>query len=315
MAINARRTFRPPLTFREGPGERSVFPGNLPSSRTPILVAFMFAMASTCWAQLPRSDALAARALGETPPLAADADTTATMSILELFYRGGWLMVPIAVMSVIVVAIAVERMLALRRSAILPRPLAKSLNEMVGERSFNRAALLQLCDRYPSSASRIVKTTLNSMGRPIGELERTVSEACQREAERLYTNVRTLNLASTITPLLGLLGTVWGMIQAFFATANMPIGSNKGAALAEGIYVALVTTFAGLSVAIPAAVLAHLFESRILRKLRGVEELLGKLLPQLSPPSDEKLRVDRGHNGPGPMTTPLPAVRRESKAS
>ena len=186
---------------------------------------------------------------------------------------------------------------------------------MVAHQSFNRATLLELCHRHPSSAARIVEATLNSIGRPIGELERTVSEACQREAERLYTNVRTLNLASTITPLLGLLGTVWGMIQAFFATANMPIGSNKGAALAEGIYVALVTTFAGLSVAIPAAVLAHLFESRILRKLRDVEELLGKLLPQLAPRNEEMLRVDSGHEGPRPRTTPLPTVRRESKAS
>jgi biopolymer transport protein ExbB len=236
------------------------------------------------------------------------------MPVLELLVRGGWLMVPIGIMSVVVVALGVERALALRRSQVLPTPLATSLEEMADRQSADAISLRRLCGQFPSSAARVAESVLHKIGRPAGELERSLGEAAQREADRLYTNVRTLNLASTITPLLGLLGTVWGMIQAFFATANMPIGSNKGQALAEGIYVALVTTFAALSVAIPAAVLAHVFETRILRLLRDVEQLLGGLLPQLDR-RDGQLRIDEPHELPGPMTTPRPTVRRDAKAS
>ena len=71
------------------------------------------------------------------------------------------------------------------------------------------------------------------------------------------------------------------MIQAFFATANLPTGANKAEHLAEGIYVALVTTFAGLSVAIPAAILAHWFEGRIQKLFRDLDETLLGLIPRL----------------------------------
>jgi biopolymer transport protein ExbB len=122
---------------------------------------------------------------------------------------------------------------------------------------------------------------LLKLGRPHAEVEHAVAEATERAAARLYANVRTLNLAAAISPLLGLLGTVWGMIKAFMATASMPLGANKAEHLAEGIYTALVTTFAGLAVAIPAAVLAHLFEGQIQARLRDVDQLLLSLLPQV----------------------------------
>ena len=82
------------------------------------------------------------------------------------------------------------------------------------------------------------------------------------------------------------------MIQAFYVTANLPDSANKGEALAQGIYVALVTTFAGLAIAIPAAVMAHYFEGRILRLLRHVESLAASLLPQVER-YEGKLRLDK----------------------
>ena len=271
--------------------------------------------AATVLAQANLAEQLSARALAERPVDDAHAaQQTIAMPVLDLLVRGGWLMLPIGLMSVVVVALGVERALALRRSQILPNRLAASLEEMADRQSANPIALGRLCGEFPSTAARVAEAILHKVGRPTSELERSLSEAAQREADRLYTNVRTLNLAATITPLLGLLGTVWGMIQAFFATANMPIGSNKGQALAEGIYVALVTTFAGLSVAIPAAVLAHMFETRILRLMRDVEQLLGGLLAQLEH-DDAQFRIDQPHDTPGPMTTPRPTVRRDAKAS
>jgi biopolymer transport protein ExbB len=131
---------------------------------------------------------------------------------------------------------------------------------------------------------------LLKVGRPHAEVERAETDSSEHEAAKLYKNVRTINLATTVTPLLGLLGTVQGMIQCFFITANLPANVNKTQSLANGIYVALVTTFAGLVVAIPAALIAHYFEGRIQSLFREIHELLSGLLPQLER-YEGKLRV------------------------
>jgi biopolymer transport protein ExbB len=212
--------------------------------------------------------------------------------LLDLIVKGGWLMVPIGVMSIIVVAIGIERYLGLRRSRVLPRALVSGLGDMADRDQLDPRSAYRLCQRYPSSASKVIQAMLLKVGRPHSEVEHAVAEECQAEADRMYSNVRTLNLAAAITPLMGLLGTVWGMIQSFFVTANLPLGSNKGQALAEGIYVALITTFAGLAVAIPAAVLAHLYEGRILNLVRDIESLLASLLPHVER-YEGKLRVDQ----------------------
>jgi len=122
---------------------------------------------------------------------------------------------------------------------------------------------------------------LLKVGRPHGEIENAITQASQREADRLFSNVRWLNLAAAVTPLLGLLGTVWGMIQAFFQTANLPVEANRAQVLADGIWTALVTTFAGLGVAIPAAVLAPSFEGRLQNLFRELDETLFDILPHL----------------------------------
>ncbi len=215
----------------------------------------------------------------------------ASLNYLELLLSGGPLMIPIGLLSMLVVAIGLERLIGLRRRAVAPSGLFSGLRRLAHDGAIDPKAAFALCQRYPSAAARVTQAMLLKTGRPQSEVEHAVGEASQREADRLYSNVRTLNMAAAVAPLLGLLGTVWGMIQAFFATANLPIGSNKGQALAEGIYVALVTTLAGLAVAIPAAVLAHMFEGRILRMLRETQDLLGEIIPQLDR-YEGKLRLD-----------------------
>ena len=208
------------------------------------------------------------------------------INILTLLFMGGHLMWPIVAMSLLVVTLGIERFLALRRRKIIPPELVKALGRagVFGDgqpAGFDPRRAYKLCREFPSTAATVIGAMLLKIGRPHIELERAATEAEQREAGRLYSNVRWLGLAATVTPLLGLLGTVWGMINAFFVTANLPTGANKAEALAGGIYVALVTTFAGLAVAIPAAVLAHLFEGRIQKMFRELDELLLGLMPRL----------------------------------
>ena len=204
------------------------------------------------------------------------------INLLDLLVQGGWLMIPIAAMSFLVVAFGAERFLGLRRGRVLPTRLIRELQAVAaGQRPFDPWAIEQLCRRYRSSASRIIRAMLLKIGRPQGEVEGAISQASEREAARLYSNVRWLSLAAGIAPLLGLLGTVWGMIEAFFRTTELPVGANKAEFLAKGIYMALVTTFAGLAVAIPAAVLAHYFEGRIQKLLHRLDEVLIELHPKV----------------------------------
>lgn len=232
-----------------------------------------------------------------TSDAAAAASSTPQLNILDLLFQGGVLMIPIALMSLIVVAFSLERALALRRSKVIPPRFVRALGELArAPGGFDPRAAYRLCQESRSAAAEVVRSALLKVGRPLNEIEHAVSESCDREAARLYANVRPIYLAVTITPLLGLLGTVQGMIQAFFVTAESPLGVNKAQNLAAGIYVALVTTFAGLSVAIPAAIISHYFEGRIQRLFHLIDDLAQSLLPQLER-FEGKLRTGRGELG------------------
>ncbi len=226
------------------------------------------------------------------------------ISIRELLMKGGYLMLPIAAMSILTVTFFAERLLGLRRRKVLPAVLVSRLGTL-GEKKggLDPRRAYKLCQQYPSAAANVIKTMLLKVGRPQAELEHAVSEALNREAARLYANVRWLSLAAGVTPLMGLLGTVLGMIKAFLATASLPTGANKAEALAEGIYQALVTTAAGLSVAIPAAIAAHLFEGRIQNLLRELDETLLGLMPQFER-FEGRLRVSKDQIEAPPAYSP-----------
>lgn len=260
------------------------------------MVALVFVVGNVATAQSVPSpaDVAAEEALSsppDAPPAEAPAEVT-SVSPFSLLVKGGWMMIPILLVSIVVVAIGIERSFALRQSRMLPEPLVNQLGQLAESSVFDPRQAYKLCQEYMSPAGRVIQSMLLKVGRPHAEVERAVTDASQREADALYWPVRTLNLSANVSPLLGLLGTVWGIIQSFFVTANMPDASNKAEALAQGIYIALVTTFAGLMVAIPAAVLAHHFEGRILRVMRDIESLAASLLPQVER-YEGKLRLDR----------------------
>ncbi|MCA9239630.1 MAG: MotA/TolQ/ExbB proton channel family protein [Planctomycetales bacterium] len=277
------------------------------------LASMIFATAAPLFSQQPNADALASEALQPAPIVqAAEADTAAPL--LELMFKGGWLMAPIVLMSVIVLAVTFERILGLRRGRVRPYKLVAALKRQAEAPDFEPQRVYNLCRRYRSALGRVVIATLAKGGRPHAEVEAECQDAVQNEADRMYANVRTLNLAAAVTPLMGLLGTVWGMIQSFFATSQLAEGADKAAVLAEGIYIALMTTFAGLAVAIPAAVLAHFFEGRILRSLRQVESLMNLLMPSIEGLEGgsrvDLRRLERGYqderNGRPPATSQRP---------
>lgn len=231
--------------------------------------------------ELQRLAAEAAR--GSDAVAAPDAESLSRGSVpfLQLLLDGGILMIPIAIMSLVVLAVAFERFFALRRAKLYPRNIRKEVHRAIEDTdAVTPQSLFDVSQRYPSVASRVMEDALQKIGRPIPEVESAIAEGAQREAEKLYNNVRWLTLAAAVTPLIGLLGTVWGMIIAFFETAQMGAGGNKAEMLAEGIYVALVTTLGGLAVAIPAAIFAHYFEGKIGQILGRIESDYRRLVPR-----------------------------------
>jgi biopolymer transport protein ExbB len=202
-------------------------------------------------------------------------------TLWELFLAGGVLMWPIVAMSLVVLTFGIERLIALRRSRFVPRGFTAGLLRLASEGPFDPRKVYRLCQEHPSAAADVVRAMLERLGRPLPEIEHAVDVTKERDASAMYANIRPISLAVTVTPLLGLLGTVQGMILAFYTTANLEAGANRAAELAQGIYVALITTFAGLCVAIPAAIIAHFLEGRILAGFRRVDGVVAGMLPQL----------------------------------
>ena len=219
-------------------------------------------------------------AAGETTGEAAAGETTPTdenakgkeLSILDLLKSGGVLMIPIAFMSVLVVMVGLERFFGLWSCFVLPRSLMHHVDVQVSAKADPRA-IYALCRRNHSALSNVIQAALFKAGRPMPEVQQAIEQAKENEANRLYSRVRWLALAASVTPLIGLLGTVVGMIQAFMATAST-VGIHKAEMLSEGIYIALVTTCAGLAVAIPAAILAHWYEGKIQRLFYRMDQKL-----------------------------------------
>lgn len=227
------------------------------------------------------------QAASTTSPQADDEATPAPpisktgINFLMLMTKGGWFMLPLALLSVMVVAIGIERALALRRSKIFPAELLSELSSFSqSPNGLDPRSAYQACQQFPSSAAYVLRSMLVKVGRPQSELETAISESSQREATRLAQISSWLSLAAAIAPLIGLLGTVWGITQAFYDTTQLATGENRGVALANGIYIALVTTMVGLMIAIPAAVLSHFFENRIVSLMNEIEEMAINLLPQ-----------------------------------
>ena len=220
---------------------------------------------------------------GESSPAGGtDEASQKGLSLLSLLFKGGWFMLPLLALSVLMVIITVERLIALRADKTLPPDLVKSLGDLSSKsEGFDPRAAYKVCQNNPSVAATVVQSMLLKVGRPIGEVETTVQDTSQREADRLQRPIRWLELSAAIAPLIGLLGTVWGVTQAFYEMTQLTAGQNKAETLASGIYTALVTTISGLIIAIPALVMFKGLESQIEKLFHRIDEMMLNLIPQI----------------------------------
>ncbi|MEM9802780.1 MAG: MotA/TolQ/ExbB proton channel family protein [Planctomycetota bacterium] len=186
-----------------------------------------------------------------------------TESLQDLILRGGPLMIPIGVCSLVALAFAIERWIGLGSGRLGSRRLGRDIVEAA--REGGATAALDVCEKNRKRPlARIVATGLDRTDADFSEREKVVEDAAHAEVRRMSRNLRPLFLVWLVAPLLGLLGTVWGMIEAFSNIA-MEEGLGRPELLAAGIYRALTTTAAGLAVAIPAICAYWFLQGRIER--------------------------------------------------
>ncbi len=167
--------------------------------------------------------------------------------MLEIVIAGGWLMVPILLCSVIALAIILERFLALKRSRVLPSGLPEQVKRWAAQEELDQKHIDQL--RLSSPLGRVLAAALEHRDRRREIIKEAVEDTGRQVVHSLERFLNTLGTIAGITPLLGLLGTVIGMIRVFSAILVHGVGDPNE--MAGGISEALITTAAGLSVAIP----------------------------------------------------------------
>jgi len=205
--------------------------------RVWLIGALMLAVAAVaCVAQAPPA----------TQPV--ESPTVQKMTLFELLLKGRWFMVPIGLCSLLGLAIIIERLVALRRKAVIPRGFLAELKTVLHHSRGDRARGLEFCRRRDCPIARVVAAGIAKFHKGEEVVERAIEDAGAAEVQKLRRNLQMLFAVAAVSPMLGLLGTVWGMKAQYLAT---------------GIYEALVTTFAGLVVAIPALIFFYYFRGKI----------------------------------------------------
>lgn len=200
-----------------------------------------------------------ARTAAAQPP--ADAEAEATRSLFDMILAGGPLLWPIMLASIVMLVVALERLVALRRSNVVPGPFIKCFLSQIREGEQQDGALV-LCEANSSHIAQVFEAGVRRWGKPAVEVEQAILDEGERSANRLRRNLRVINGVAQVCPLLGLLGTVWGMMSAFDAIAGAS-AMGRPELLAGGISQALLTTASGLAVAIPALILYLYFVGRV----------------------------------------------------
>jgi biopolymer transport protein ExbB len=194
--------------------------------------------------------------------------------VLELMQAGGWLMVPIVACSVIATAVVFERLWALRTRRIMPAKLVTQIWQWHRQNQLSAARITQLRDGSP--LGRMLAAGLINRNHSREVMKEAINDVGRHVVADLERNLNTLGTIAAVAPLLGLLGTVFGMIQIFGVIVN--VGTGNAGLLAGGIAQALITTAAGLCVGIPALMFHRYFDNRVSKLAVAMEEQALKLV-------------------------------------
>ncbi len=215
---------------------------------------------------------------GAPVPAEEEHGTVLGKNLWQTFRAGGFLMWPILACSVIGVAFIIERAIALREAAIVPRGLGRAVVQAARDGARDEAR--ELCAKRPSGLARVLAAGLAVADRSREEIITAMQEAGEREQWQMDRFNRPLSIVTSVAPLLGLLGTVQGMIMSFDVVARKgAMGDPRQ--LAAGVATALLTTFAGLTVAIPCYCFYHYYRDKADRMIVQIEDAASHLVDAL----------------------------------
>lgn len=231
-------------------------------------------------------------------------------SVWDFVVKGGIVMIPIGVCSLVAIALAVERTVSLRRTRVIPPQFVRGLRAALGEGDVARG--LEFCRATPCPIAHIAEAGLRKWTEPPERVEKHITQAGQREVHLLRKYLRGLSVIAAVSPLLGLLGTIFGMIKAFQTVAASAEALGRTELLAAGIYEAMITTAAGLIVAIPALMAYHYLAGKIDRLVFEMDAVCLELVERHGRPNPERIVapvVTGGVTSEGPpLDRAMPAV-------
>jgi biopolymer transport protein ExbB len=206
-------------------------------------------------------------------------------SQLDILTQGGWILLPLLILSVVTIVIFIERLIKLRRAAGDPVVVMDRIRDYV--RTGNIDGARAYCEAQDTPITRILKDGLDRLGRPIAEIQDAVNASGKHEAFQLEKRTDLLASIAGIGPMLGFLGTVTGMIDAFQQIQNLQ-GNVNPSVLAGGIWEALISTAAGLVVGILAFFFYNLLIGRIRRQVNDLERTATDFIDLLQAPASTR---------------------------
>lgn len=275
-----------------------------------LLIACLASCGFTCapqpvWAQQAPGQANAAEAAVEPEP--EDAGSLVTTLVDMVRALDMWI-IPFGVATLIAVWFTAERLVVLRRGRVIPRPFVKRFLALLEDGELEAPQALEICEKNGSPVAQIFAHGVRKWGKPSVELEQAIIDGGERQVAALRKHLRVINGVATVTPLLGLLGTVCGMLISFNRIAEHGAMGNTEQ-LAAGIALALVTTAAGLIIAIPSLIAYMYLNGRVDALVMDMDLLSQRVVHCVS----AEALVDRA-NRPRTVTSEADRASRKKRA-
>jgi biopolymer transport protein ExbB len=204
----------------------------------------------------------------DSASVSPDAAAGASLSIIDLAIAGGFIMIPIALLSVLAVYFFVERVLVINRANQDPEAFMGRVKELVLRGDISGAKML--CSQNDTPVARMIEKGISRIGSPLKNIEASIENVAKIEIFKLEKNLSSLATIAGAAPMLGFLGTVIGMVEAFISISQEE-GSVSPKLLSSGIYTAMITTVAGLMVGIIAYLAYNYLVTRVAKVIHKME--------------------------------------------
>lgn len=224
----------------------------------------------------------AGTAINDAAAQAAGGQDEIRFSVWNLAVKGGWIMIPLAIFSVITIYIFVERYILISKATKVESNFMNNIRDFIHEGKIESA--IALCNSTKGPLTRMIEKGVMRIGKPLNDINAAIENVGKLEVAKLEKNVTTLATIAGAAPMIGFLGTVMGMVTAFYDMAMA--GNNIDIALlSTGIYQAMVTTIAGLIVGIIAYICYNVLVSRIQKVIFLLEARATEFMDVLHEPA------------------------------